>query len=110
MAIPNVFRQPRIPSEVPRVRQMLRRLSRRQRSLGINLITKFWNESNRNEEEAVAAFQAHLNENAKEYNIDPATIILLVQLAILIYKALVYLEVLGPVSPGLVTLVAGETE
>jgi hypothetical protein len=84
-----------------RARKLRRQLTPEQREYLDAVVAQKWTVVEQNVELAVAATERQIRDDAREYGFDPATILLLVQLAWFIYQALKYLELLEP-TPALV--------
>jgi hypothetical protein len=76
-------------------RRIRRRLTPEARHFADRLTAEIWSES-RDIGEATEITRKTLEMQGRQLGFDPATILLLVQLAILIYKALKYFNVLSP--------------
>lgn len=91
-------------------RKLRRRLSPELQGYIDSVVSQKWVAVGYDVELAKAATQRQLNEDAAEYGLDPATILLLVQLAWYIYQALKYIGVFDAVTPELVeAMVDSET-
>jgi hypothetical protein len=97
----------RRPRFIPllKARKLRRQLSPELQAYVDTLVAQKWVAVGYDVELAKAATERQLNEDAAEYGLDPATILLLVQLAWYIYQALKYIGVFDTVTPELVDAV-----
>lgn len=105
-------RFPRRPRFVPllQARKLRRQLTPEQRSYVDQLTVQKWAVVGYDVDAAKAATERQVSEDAAEYGFDPATIMLIVQLAWYIYQALKYLGLFDAVTPQLVAeLIDSET-
>lgn len=97
-------RRPRF-APLLKARKLRRQLSPEMQTYVDTLVAQKWVAVGYDVELAKAATQRQLNEDAAEYGLDPATILLLVQLAWYIYQALKYIGVFDTVTPEIVEAV-----
>lgn len=97
----------RRPRFVPllKARKLRRQLSPEMQAYIDTVVAQKWVAVGYDVELAKAATERQLNEDAAEYGLDPATILLLVQLAWYIYQALKYLGVFDTITPEIVEAV-----
>lgn len=97
----------RRPRFVPllKARKLRRQLSPEMQAYIDTVVAQKWVAVGYDVELAKAATERQLTEDAAEYGLDPATILLLVQLAWYIYQALKYLGVFDTITPEIVEAV-----